>query len=131
PQAQKYVEQYPAFNVPAPVLTRLQSNPSPANPAFAEACRILGPKCVEELTKVQQAPPSVISFMEKHGPAVLDAKDRTAGQWKNWFWVCFGGMILFLFTIPTLRGRWNPRKARADQAAHESAVQEELAGLAG
>ncbi|MBO0731195.1 MAG: MFS transporter, partial [Acidimicrobiaceae bacterium] len=46
PQAQKYVEQYPAFNVPAPVLTRLQSNPSPANPAFAEACRILGPKCV-------------------------------------------------------------------------------------
>ena len=54
--------------------------------------------------------------------------DRS-GQWRTWYWICFGGIIFFLLSIPLLRGRWRTRDARRDEAEHEAKVQEELAKL--
>ena len=48
---------------------------------------------------------------------------------KTWYWVCFGGIIFFLLTIPLLRGRWKPADARRDEAEHEAIVTAELAKL--
>ena len=67
--------------------------------------------------------------MIKHGTSVASANSKTGDQWKTWYWICFGGVIFFLFTVPLMRGRWSPRAAKADEEAHEAMVQAELAKL--
>jgi MFS family permease len=121
--------QYPAFGLPPAILASLSANPSPTNPAFGEACKILGPSCVKDLVQAASAPASVKTYLVAHGPAVANAAKHNSSRWKAWYWVCFGGMIFFLFTVPLMRGRWSPKQARADEEAHESMVQEELAKL--
>jgi hypothetical protein len=81
------------------------------------------------LTAYSKVPPAVLAFMSAHASSVLNAAAVTAGQWKTWYWVCFGGIIFFLLSIPLLRGRWKPSDARADEAEHEAMVQKELAAL--
>ena len=65
------------------------------------------------------------------GHGLLDQRPvaQTASQWKTWYWICFGGIIVFLLSIPLLRGRWRPRDARRDEAEHEAMVQAELAKI--
>ena len=121
--------QYPAFGLPSSILTSLAANPSPANPAFGEACKILGPNCVKDLLAANAAPQSVKSYLTSHGAAVATAAKHNGSRWKDWYWICFGGMILFLGTVPLVRGRWSPKQARADEEAHEAMVQAELAKL--
>jgi hypothetical protein len=82
-----------------------------------------------QLTALSKVPPQVFPYLQAHGKAVQDAAAKTAGQWKTWYWICFGGIIFFLLSIPLLRGRWRTRDAKADEAAHEAKVQEELAKL--
>jgi ACS family D-galactonate transporter-like MFS transporter len=82
-----------------------------------------------QLTALSKVPPSVIAYLNAHGAAVTKAAAQTAGQWKTWYWICFGGIIFFLLSIPLLRGRWRPRDARRDEAEHEAMVQAELAKL--
>jgi MFS family permease len=82
-----------------------------------------------QLTALSKVPPSAIAYLNAHGAAVQKAAAQTAGQWKNWYWICFGGIIFFLLSIPLLRGRWRPRDARRDEAEHEAMVQAELAKL--
>ena len=43
--------------------------------------------------------------------------------------MCFGGIIVFLLTIPLLRGRWKTSDARRDEEEHEAMVAAELAKL--
>jgi hypothetical protein len=38
-------------------------------------------------------------------------------------------VIIFLLSIPILRGRWRPRDARKDEREHEVMVEAELAKL--
>jgi ACS family D-galactonate transporter-like MFS transporter len=82
-----------------------------------------------QLTALSKVPPGVFAFLKAHGAAVQSAAARTAGQWKTWYWICFGGIIVFLLSIPLLRGRWRTRDARRDEDEHEAKVQEELAKL--
>jgi MFS family permease len=82
-----------------------------------------------QLTALSKVPPDVFPYLQAHGAAVQKAAAQTAGQWKNWYWICFGGIIFFLLSIPILRGRWRPRDARRDEAEHEAMVQAELAKL--
>jgi MFS family permease len=89
---------------------------SPANTAVINA--ELGP------TANQQ-----IAALVKHLPQVQKAVKDAPGEWKNWYWICFGGTIFFLGTIPLMRGRWSPSKAREDEEAHEAMVQAEMAKL--
>ena len=82
-----------------------------------------------QLTALSKVPPGVFAYLNAHGAAVTKAAAQTASQWKTWYWICFGGIIFFLLSIPLLRGRWRTRDARRDEAEHEAKVQEELAKL--
>lgn len=82
-----------------------------------------------QLKAAAAVPPQVQEYVQVHGPQVLAAQAKSPGQWRTWYWVCFGGIIFFLFSIPLLRGRWRPRDARRDEQEHEALVQEELAKL--
>jgi MFS transporter, ACS family, D-galactonate transporter len=82
-----------------------------------------------QLTALSKVPPSALSYLKAHGAAVTKAAAGIAGQWRDWWWVCFGGMIFFLLTIPLLRGRWRPSDARRDEQEHEAMVAAELAKL--
>jgi hypothetical protein len=82
-----------------------------------------------QLTALSKVPPSAFAYLKAHGAAVTKAAAGAPGQWRDWWWVCFGGMIFFLLSIPLLRGRWRPRDARRDEQEHETMVQAELAKL--
>jgi ACS family D-galactonate transporter-like MFS transporter len=84
-----------------------------------------------QLTALSKVPSSVTAYLTAHAPAVQSAAASTAGQWKTWYWICFGGIIVFLLSIPLLRGRWRPRDAKRDEEAHEAMVAAELAKLNG
>lgn len=82
-----------------------------------------------ELAALAKVPPKVSAFMTAHGSSVATASVQSPGQWKTWYWVCFGGIIFFLLSTPLLRGRWRPRDARRDEQEHEAMVQAELSKL--
>jgi MFS family permease len=82
-----------------------------------------------ELGALAKVPPSVTAFMSAHAADVVSAAAKAPGQWKTWYWICFGGVIFFLLSIPLLRGRWRPRDAKRDEAEHEAMVQAELEKL--
>jgi len=83
-----------------------------------------------QLTALSKVPPAVFSYLKAHGAAVQKASAQAPGQWKTWYWICFGGIIFFLLSIPLLRGRWRPSDARRDEAEHQKMVEAELAKLA-
>jgi MFS family permease len=82
-----------------------------------------------QLAALAKLPPQVSAFFTAHGTQLTKASAGAPGQWRNWWWVCFGGMIFFLFTIPLMRGRWRPRDAKRDEEEHEAMVTAELAKL--
>src|SRR5215472_13590331 len=84
-----------------------------------------------ELAALQKVPASVDAYMKAHAGDVVSAAGKSPGQWKTWWWVCVGGLIFFLLSVPLLRGRWSPAKAKADEEAHEALVAAELAKLQG
>jgi len=104
-------------------LTALSQVPAPVIAAVS------APGVAAELAALSKVPPSVAAYMTAHGAAVAAAAAKSPGQWKTWYWICVGGIIVFLLSIPLLRGRWRPRDARKDEAEHEALVQAELAKL--
>jgi MFS family permease len=108
-----YASQLTALaQVPAPVTATVQANSA-------------------NLTALGKVPAPVLAFMKAHAGDVVSAGAKSPGQWKTWWWVCVGGLILFLLSVPLLRGRWSPAKAKADEEEHEAMVQAELAKLQG
>jgi MFS family permease len=83
----------------------------------------------KQLAGLAAVPKSVDTYLGLHATKVSHAAAKTASQWRNWYWICFGCMIFFLLTVPLMRGQWSPRKAKADEDAHEAMVQAELAKL--
>jgi hypothetical protein len=82
-----------------------------------------------QLTALSKVPPQVFPYLKAHAAAVQKAAADAPGQWKDWYWVCFGGILFFLASIPLLRGRWSPARARRDEEEHEAMVAAELAKL--
>jgi MFS family permease len=82
-----------------------------------------------QLTALSKVPPAVTAYLTAHAAAVQSAAAATVGQWKTWYWICFGGIIVFLLSIPLLRGRWRTKDAKRDEEDHEALVQAELAKL--
>jgi MFS family permease len=82
-----------------------------------------------QLTALSKVPPAAFAYLKAHGTAVQNAAAESPGQWRDWYWICFGGVIVFLLGIPILRGRWKPSDARRDEAEHEAMVEAELAKL--
>jgi MFS family permease len=81
------------------------------------------------LVALSKVPQADLVFLGTHGKDVQNAAASAPGQWKAWWWVCVGGMVLFLPFVFVMTGRWSPRKARQDAEEHEHKVQEELAAL--
>ncbi len=52
-----------------------------------------------------------------------------ASHWQSWFALCAVGPLIFVAFVFTMHGRWSPRLARADEAAHNAGVEQELALL--
>jgi MFS family permease len=81
------------------------------------------------LLELSKLPPADQAFLAQHGTEVSNASAAAPGQWRDWWWVCVGGQVVFLPFILVMAGRWSPRKAREDAAEHENRVQQELAAL--
>jgi len=75
-----------------------------------------------------------LAYLSAHQAALTDLQNglaKSPEQWQHWFWVCVGGMVIFIPTIWLNRGRWSPKRARDDEAKHEEDVARELKELAG
>ncbi len=129
-QVQAYAAQYPGFQVPASALAALQKNPTDAA-ALAQARSVLGANYLKDLIALEKAPADVKTYMAAHGPAVLQAQAESPGQWRDYYWICFGGAVVFLPAVLLMKGRWSPRRAKQDEEAHEELVAAELARLGG
>jgi hypothetical protein len=82
-----------------------------------------------QLTALSKVPPADLAYLKAHGSDVVSAAAAAPGQWKNWWWVCVGGQVVFIPLILLMAGRWSPRRAREDTAEHERLVQDEMAKL--
>ena len=51
--------------------------------------------------------------------AIKAAAAAAPGEWQAWYWICIGGVVVFIATIFVMRGRWSPAAARADEEAHD------------
>jgi MFS family permease len=116
----------------ATILSTINSNSAAINGVIA-----VGPQLTQiapyatQLTALSKVPPSVFAYLKAHLSAVQSAAAKTPGQWRTWYWICFAGIIVFLGSIPLLRGRWRPGDAKRDEEEHEAMVQAELAKLGG
>jgi MFS family permease len=136
PAANAIVAQYPEqvgalSSIQPSTLAALEKNPADPQAGAAAVGQIMTKLHVSQtqaiamLKSVPSLPPADGVLLGK----VATAAKQAPGQWKDWYWICFGCMIFFLATVPLMRGRWSPRKAREDEAAHEAMVQEEMAKL--
>jgi hypothetical protein len=126
-------------------LTKINANKAAINGVIANAApltalaavpssvisEVTAPGVGAQLAALAKVPPSVDAYMAAHASSVVSAAAKSPGQWKTWWWVCVGGLVFFLLSVPLLRGRWSPAKAKADEEAHEALVQAELAKLQG
>jgi hypothetical protein len=113
------------------------ANPSPAN--IAAVTKAIGPANFAQLVANQKNLTTLVvpytkqlNYLSAHSAqltALQKAVGETAKQWQRWYWVCVGGMVLFLPTIFLIKGRWSPGKAKRDEEEYERLVTEELARL--
>ena len=136
---QAVVAQYPtqvqALSVIHPdTLAALKANPGntaaigQAVTQISSGLHVSSAKALQDLIAISKLPASATATLA-HAPAVQKAAAQTPGQWKDWYWICFGCMIFFVATVPLMRGRWSPAAAKRDEEAHEAMVQAELAKM--
>ncbi len=78
-----------------------------------------------QLAALQKAAPE-LAFLQAHGAAVIQASKDSPSQWQTWYWICVAACLLFILSVPMMRGRWSPSKAKSYELAHEAMVQEEM-----
>jgi len=91
-----------------------------------DAGRPMSPEVIA--TKVGKYSSDLAGLLEAE-EKLVPAEKASPGEWKHWWWVCLGGMIVFLVLVFTMRGRWSPRAAKRDFDEHERMVDQELARL--
>jgi MFS family permease len=96
---------------------------------IAAAFHISPTAATARLTALAAVPRADQLYLAAHGTQVTTAAAAAPGEWKNWWWVCVGGEVLFLPLILLMAGRWSPRRAREDAEEHERLVQQEMAAL--
>ena len=113
----------------------LQANPANTAAAtaaigeIAKAFSVTPAVATSRLTALATLPKADQVFLAQHGAQVASASAAAPGQWKDWWWVCIAGEIVFLPFILLMAGRWSPRKAREDAEEHDRKIQLELAAL--
>ena len=96
---------------------------------FAKALAHLAP--LNKLVVPYESQLTYLSAHQKQLDSLLGGVAKSPKQWQHWFWVCVGGMILFIPTIFLSRGRWSPKKAKEDEEKHDADVADELRELVG
>ncbi|MEU8789706.1 MFS transporter [Streptomyces sp. NPDC048643] len=91
----------------------------------ARAVEEVGPA---DLALVQKAQPQM-EVLKAYGSEVSKASKEGPSQWRDWWFVCMGGQVLFLPFVFAMKGRWSPQRAREDAAAHQEAVDREMRRL--
>jgi MFS family permease len=119
------------------VVDAVALDPSPANVVaaihalgaanFAQAVKYKTQ--IATLVEPYRSQLNYLSAHESQLQSLTNGLAKSPREWQHWFWVCFGGMVLFVPTIFLTRGRWSPKQARRDKAAHEEAMGRELARL--
>jgi MFS family permease len=132
----KYAPQLATLKAVDPAtLAALQANPANAAAGakavgeIVTAFHVTPAVATSRLTAVATVPKSDLAYLSAHGTAVQQAAAAAPGEWRNWWWVCVGGEVAFLPFILVMAGRWSPRKAREDAAAHANLVKTELAAM--
>jgi MFS family permease len=116
-------------------LAALQANPANVTAAtkavveIATTFHISPAAATARLTALATVPKSDLAFLNAHGTQVTAAAAAAPGQWKNWWWVCVGGEVVFIPLVLLMAGRWSPRRAREDAEEHERLVQQEMEKL--
>jgi MFS family permease len=116
-------------------LATLQASPTNATAdatavgEIAKAFNISPTAATGRLEALSTVPQADLLFVAEHGNQVVTAAAAAPGQWRNWWWVCVGGEVVFLPLILVMAGRWSPRRAREDAEEHEQKVQQELSEL--
>jgi len=123
----------------ASAVAALAASPTAAN--LAKVGILIGPKNTAlllkystQLTKLVVPYQKELNYLSAHQAALTDLQNglaKSPRQWQHWFWVCVGGMVLFIPTIWLNRGRWSPKRARQDENRHEQDVARELKELVG
>ena len=84
------------------------------------------PPTIEAFTRLSAAhetvPPDLVARMQ----AIIHAAAAAPGQWQAWFLACAVGALVFVGFIFSMKGRWSPAQARADEALHEAEVRQAL-----
>jgi hypothetical protein len=96
---------------------------------IAAAFHISPAAATARFTQLATVPQADLLFLKEHATDVQNAASAASGQWKDWWWVCLGGQVLFIPLILLMTGRWSPRRAREDAEEHERKVQQELSAL--
>jgi ACS family D-galactonate transporter-like MFS transporter len=81
------------------------------------------------LQSVSEVPAADLAYLSANAANVSKAQKDNPGQWQTWWWICFAGQLVFIPFVFLMTGRWSPRRAREDEAAHERLVERELARL--
>lgn len=125
----------------APIVGALNTDLTPANlTAFQHAVApypgvyektIANAAALKKLVVPYQVQLGYLAAHQDQLTNLLNGVSNSPKQWQRWFWVCLGGMVLFVPTIWLNRGRWSPKKAREDEKQHEADVTAELKELAG
>jgi MFS family permease len=116
-------------------LAALQANPADTAAAttavgeIATVFKITPAAATARLTAMATVPKADLLFLNEHGTAVTNAAVAAPGQWKDWWWVCVGGEVVFIPFVFLMTGRWSPKKAREDAAEHARLIQNELAAI--
>jgi MFS family permease len=105
-------------------------------------CFLSLPKVIGSVTPLVEAPyflgqlHAAIAAHATPSPALMaqigtiqSAAAAAPDQWKTGYWICIGGVGVFLACILIMRGRWSPAAARADEEAHYAMVAREMAKL--
>jgi ACS family D-galactonate transporter-like MFS transporter len=91
-----------------------------------------GPKvqaAAASLKAVSTVPAADFAYLQANAAKVQKANKNNPGQWQTWWWICFFGQLLFIPFVFLLTGRWSPKRASEDEAAHEALVASELERL--
>jgi MFS family permease len=123
----------------APVVAALNANLTAANlAAFQKAVpTVVYTKTLANATKLKALVvpyEAQLGYLAAHQGQLTDllkGVSQSPKQWQNWFWVCLGGMVLFIPSIWLNRGRWSPARAREDEKQHDADVEAEFKQLVG
>jgi len=95
---------------------------------LATAVQAGKPVSAAQIASVRASSPQLAQLLRDE-KKIVPAQKASPAQWKQWWWVCIGGQLVFLGLVFFMRGRWSPRAAKADFEEHERFVNAELTKL--